>query len=150
MIPEWKKRLHQLREQYLKEKFPATANDHGVPLPKPYKDNTANGLQRCIRDFLVYSGHDCQRHNVQGQLRKIKGVMKYTKSSSRKGSADQFAIIAGRHISIETKIGKDTVKEEQHAEKQRIERAGGIYIIARNMENFLSWYDQVLPALTKN
>lgn len=45
------------------------------------------------------------------------------------GKSDIVACINGRYVSVECKVGKDRVKSHQAAYRQRIEGAGGLYIV---------------------
>lgn len=52
-----------------------------------------------------------------------------------KGSADITGIISGgKRIEIECKVGKDFLKPEQINFRKMIESLGGIYIVARNID----------------
>ncbi len=136
--------------------FPESAR----PRPK-YSDATANGLQKCIIDFLRFSGWQCERiavtgryidnskvvTDVLGNKRKI-GSGKYIPSSMQRGSADLSATIAGRSVKIEVKIGRDKQSDAQKEYQRQVERAGGIYIIATSFELFHQWYKNFLPIPT--
>lgn len=140
----WKEELLSVRKTYMTIKYPNAVQVAGVP-KKTYKPSTANGLTTAICDFILYSGGDAQRINTTGIMRKVNGTMKWTRGGGRKGAADIHAIIKGRAVSIEVKIGKDKVSPEQIREKERIERAGGLYFIATDMDSFLSWYKEQFP-----
>ncbi|MEO6141104.1 MAG: VRR-NUC domain-containing protein [Ginsengibacter sp.] len=107
---------------------------------RPYKDNSANELTKSIIDFIIFSGGDANRINTQGQMRKIDDRMVWTNGSTRKGTADIHAIYQGRAISIEVKIGRDKLSENQKKEAERIQRAGGLYFVATDMISFLEWW----------
>jgi len=111
---------------------------------KPYTDGSANGLTRSIIDWINFKGGSATRISSQGQMRIIGGQKKWTKSNSRKGIADIHAVYKGKHLSIEVKIGKDRMSEAQEKEKERIEAAGGLYFIARDMESFIQWFDSAV------
>ena len=136
----WKDELLKLRHKYYLNKYQA-ARDFGVPNAKPYKDGSANTLTRSIIDWITFSGFSATRINVQGQIRKkADGSFFRTPSTTRKGTADIHAIVRGKHISIEIKIGKDRMSTHQHEEKLRVENAGGIYFIATDMESFVNFF----------
>jgi hypothetical protein len=65
------------------------------------------------------------------------GSTKWVKSNMKKGSADISATINGRAVKIEVKIGKDRQSEAQKNYQAEIERAGGIYFIAKSFDDFL-------------
>jgi hypothetical protein len=140
--PIWKQELLTARDKYMRQEYPAATKDHGVPAVRAYKDTTSNDLTRCIVDYIKYHGGDAQRINTTGMMRKINGSMKWTRSGSRKGAADIHAIIKGRAVSIEIKIGKDKMSDDQVKEQQRIEGAGGLYFVAKDMDSFMVWYKE--------
>lgn len=124
--------------------------------PEPtYSDKKANGLTKCIIDWIRFNGGQAERISVTGRYvdntkvftdsvgfkRKI-GTAKYIKSSMQTGSADISATISGRSVKIEIKIGKDRQSEAQRIYQQQVEAAGGVYIIAKSFEEFLNWYDE--------
>lgn len=139
--PEWLIRLLALRADYYTRTFPNAVKDHGIPAPKPFKDDTANGLTNCIKCWINWSGGDAARQNTTGIMRKVKGEMKYTRSGGRKGSGDIRAILpGGKAASIEVKIGKDSLSDHQLKEQKRITDAGGLYFVAKDMESFCEWW----------
>ena len=66
--------------------------------------------------------------------------VRYTHSTTNRGTADIHAIVKGRHVSIEIKIGRDKLSDHQLKEQVRVINAGGLYFIARDMESFVMWY----------
>lgn len=139
--PEWRKELDNAREKYMLANFRA-CRDHGVPR-KGYTATTTNGLTTCVMDWLKY--HDCyaNRINTMGVQRRDKnGQMKWTKSATRKGTADIDAIVAGRPVKIEIKVGKDKMSDSQRAERSRVHAVGGVYIVVANMTEFIAWFQQ--------
>lgn len=125
-----------------------------IPTPK-YSDKTANGLTRCILDFLQLEGMQAERINNMGRVldnRKIVtdvigrqrtvGSTKYIPGTGTNGTADISATINGRSVKIEVKIGKDRQSKAQKQYQQAIENAGGTYIIAKTFKGFFDWYQQ--------
>ena len=118
-----------------------------------WSDRTANGLTRMIIKFLQLSGWQAERISVTGRLvdnRKVVtnvlgqrqqiGSAYYIPGTMTKGSADISATINGQSVKIEVKIGKDRQSKDQKAYQQEIEKAGGIYVIARTFQGFFDWY----------
>ena len=143
--------LKELKLKDSREKHP-NVPEHAVPNPK-YSDNTANGLTKCIIDFLMLSGYQAERINTMGRpidnrkqvtdvLGRVKtiGSMTWGKSTARKGSADISATIKGKSVKIEVKIGKDKQSDFQKEYQKEVEWAGGIYIIAKSFQDFYDWY----------
>lgn len=137
---DWKTLLKSMKLEYIENTAPGFYELSGgnKMQVKPYTDKTANGLTKCIVDFIKFSGGDANRINTQGQMRKIGGRMVWTHGSTRKGTADIHAIYSGRHISVEIKIGKDSQSDYQKKEQERIINAGGLYWIAKDFPSFLS------------
>jgi hypothetical protein len=120
-----------------------------------YRDDTANGLTKCIIDFVRFNGGQAERINttgipidtrrevtdIMGHRRTI-GSVQWRPSGTTAGSADISAIIRGRAVKIEVKIGKDTQSEAQRQYQASIEAAGGIYYIAKDFTSFIQWYQE--------
>lgn len=68
----------------------------------------------------------------------------WTKGSTNRGTPDIDAIINGRPVKIEVKVGKDVIRQDQRQEQMKIEFAGGLYYIARTMLEFLEWYEKFM------
>jgi len=118
-----------------------------------FTDKTANGLTKAIVKWINLNGYQAERistsgrwvdnskvvTDVLGNQKKI-GSGKYIKGSGTKGSADISATIKGKSIKIEVKIGKDKQSEAQIEYQKAIERAGGIYFIAKDFTSFYHFY----------
>lgn len=125
--------------------------EHAIP-KKKWSDNSANRLTKCVIDLINYEGYQAERISTQGTYvegakikvgeneRQLKG--KYIPSQGTKGSADISATIRGRSVKIEIKYGKDKQSDVQKAYQESIERAGGIYIIVCNFDDFVTWFDE--------
>ena len=111
-----------------------------IPMPSR-EDTTANGLTRCIIDFIKLHGGQAERITVMGRPTEVCGRVKWGKSHMTVGTADISATIQGRSVKIEVKIGTDKQSKKQKKYQSDIERAGGIYYIARNFTDFVRWYE---------
>jgi len=148
MKKEYKALLHELKLQRYAITHPNYPQDY---IPKTmYKDSTANGLTKAICDFINYQGYQAERINTMGTARekkttagKVIGVT-WTKGTSTAGSADISATIKGRSVKIEVKIGKDRQSEAQKRYQENIEKAGGTYIIAKDFDSFVEWYENFI------
>jgi hypothetical protein len=148
MKKEYKALLHELKLQRYAITHPNYPQDY---IPKTmYKDSTANGLTRAICDYINYNGYQAERINTMGTARekkttagKVIGVT-WTKGTSTAGSADISATIKGRSVKIEVKIGKDRQSDAQKRYQENIEKAGGIYIIAKDFDSFVEWYENFI------
>ena len=118
-----------------------------------WSDKTANGLTKMVVSFIQMSGYQAERINTMGTFRAGKkytdldgvsrttGKGSWTRSGSTPGSADISATINGRSVKIEIKIGADRQSDAQKAYQQAIEKAGGTYLIVKNFDQFIEWYD---------
>jgi len=148
MKKEYKAMLHEMKLQRYAITHPNYPQDY---IPKTmYKDSTANGLTRAICDYINYNGYQAERINTMGTARekkttagKVIGVT-WTKGTSTAGSADISATIKGRSVKIEVKIGKDRQSEAQKRYQENIEKAGGTYIIAKDFDSFVEWYENFI------
>jgi len=142
-----------LRELYLQDSRRRHPNfpDRGRITPA-YTDKTANGLTRCIIDFLNLSGHQAERISCTGRLidkcktftdslgnlRTI-GSTQFIPTSGTKGTADISATINGKSVKIEVKTGNDRQSVYQKQYQQQIEAAGGIYFVAKSFQQCYQW-----------
>lgn len=141
----WKNLLKRLKLEYIKETAPGFFELSGgyAMEVKPYKDSTANGLTRCIEDFIKHQSGYVNRVNTTGIMRKIGGEMKWTKGNSNKGAFDLRFVFQGKSGDVEIKIGKDSMSEAQEREMKRIIAAGGLAFIAKDFPSFLDWWQQI-------
>jgi len=126
-----------------------------VPRTK-FSEKTANALTTAVITFIKLKGGQAERisnmgryidnskifTDVIGRTRKI-GTGKYIKGSGTKGTADISATINGRSVKIEIKIGADRQSEAQKKYQADVERAGGIYLIAKTWEGFINEYNKI-------
>jgi hypothetical protein len=120
-------------------------------------------LTKCIIDWITFKGGQAERINTMGRrvdnTKTVKDVLGFTrvvgsvswqKGTGTKGSADISATIpmvvnnmkVGVSVKIEVKYGKDRQSEDQKKYEHSINEAGGIYVIARNIDDFIQWYDE--------
>lgn len=128
-------------------------------------DNNTNGLTQCVLKFLKYNGCQAERINTIGRMidnRKVVvdavglqreiGSKQWHKGTGTKGSADISATIpinisgvtVGVSVKIEIKFGKDRQSDEQKIYEASINKSGGMYVIVRNIDSFVEWYDNFL------
>jgi len=151
-------RLKHLKQESMLDAYPNVPK-YALSTPK-YEDKTANGLTKCIIEFLQLSNHQAERINTMGRpidnrkqvtdvigRTKTIGSMTWGKSTATKGSADISATIQGRSVKIEVKIGKDRQSQDQKNYQAKIEKSGGQYWIAKNFDDFIKKYDDFLDSL---
>jgi hypothetical protein len=147
-----KKQMKRMKLDWLKATAPGffeASGGYTMTVPG-YSDSTANALTKAIIDFIRFRGGDANRINTSGIMRRVNGKNRWTYGGTRKGTADIHAICQGRHISIEVKIGKDRMSDDQRAEQTRVEKAGGLYFVARNMPDFIAWFDKTFQIVTSD
>jgi hypothetical protein len=154
MNKENKNRIKKLEWEYLKIKHPMVP-EHCLA-KTAWSDQTANGLTKMIVSFIQMSGYQAERINTMGTYRAAKkytnldgvtrtiGKGSYTKSGSTPGSADISATINGRSVKIEIKIGADRQSDAQKAYEKAIVQAGGLYLICKNFDDFIDWFDALM------
>ena len=148
-----KDKLKALELESLKGKYPSM-DPRFIPLTD-WKDTSANGLTKCIIFWINAMGGQAERISSQGQYRAGKKIQvgtgeiaytkelkgKWTPGQGTKGTADISATIRGRSVKIEVKYGKDRQSDAQKQYQEMIEKAGGIYIIAKTFDDFVLWYE---------
>ncbi|MGD9493572.1 MAG: hypothetical protein AB7V36_09495 [Bacteroidales bacterium] len=143
MEPTTKTALQALKNLHLADNRLRYPNlpEYARSTPK-YSDTTANGLTKCIIDFIRYSGGQAERINCTGRIIKKGYSQMYIPTSGQRGTADISATIQGRSVKIEVKIGRDRQSEYQKQYQSDIEASGGIYYIAKDFVSFYAWYLQ--------
>lgn len=153
-----RQRLHDMMIEASRASHP-NLPDHARIINIP-SDSTANGLTRLVIKWIELHGGQAERINTMGRMvdgRKVVtdvlgrkgmiGSMSYIPTTGTKGSADISAVINGRAIKIEVKVGKDRQSEAQKTYEQSITAAGGIYLIVRTMDQFIGWWDKIFKTL---
>ena len=150
-------KLKSLKQQALISNYP-NFPPHAIPIPT-YSDKSANGLTKCIIDWLQLNGHQAERINTMGVARVEKGIqdevfnrgtpqkITWTPSTSTKGSADISATIKGFSVKIEVKYGKDRQSADQKKYEEAVKNAGGVYYIAKDFDSFYEWYLKLMEKL---
>ena len=123
--------------------------------PRTFRDDSANNLTKCIINFLHLSGHQAERINSTGRYldgskvvkdclgRQMRiGSGKWIHGAGQKGTADISATIKGLSVKIEVKM-KDKQSPDQKIYQEQVERAGGLYFVARDFTSFKQWFDEL-------
>ncbi|MCW3108474.1 MAG: hypothetical protein JWQ09_2980 [Segetibacter sp.] len=150
----WRDELRELKYSQMEKRTPGAfvASGGRTMKLKPYNDTTANGLTNCIIDWINYSGGHATRINTQGQVRKEKielafgnkrEIVRFTPSTTAKGTFDITATIQGRSVKIEVKIGRDKLSDAQINQQQKEEAAGALCFVARDMSSFIEWFTAI-------
>jgi len=131
----------------LSDKLHSNVPEHCRPVKK-FSDKSANDLTKAIIAYLRdWKDWFAERQSSEGRYRPGKeftDVIGQKRQLSGqwlpgqgKGKADIKAVIRGRSIEIEVKHGADKLRPEQIEYKQRIEKAGGVYIVVKTFEDFI-------------
>lgn len=149
-----KDKIKALELESLRGKYPSM-DVRFIPVTD-WKDTSANGLTKCIIFWINAMGGQAERISNQGQYREGKkidvgtGEIAYTKQlpgkwtpgQGTKGTADISATIRGRSVKIEVKYGRDVQSDAQKQYQEMIEKAGGVYYIAKSFDDFVIWYEK--------
>lgn len=149
------KKLKELELQANRIKYPLVPEGcHGSV---NYKHKTANGLTRCVIDWIKYHGGQAERISNTGRyidgskivsdcmgFKRTIGSGKYIPGTGTNGTADISATIKGKSVKIEIKIEHDRQSEAQKIYQISIELAGGIYYICRDFDEFVEWYESII------
>lgn len=145
------KMLEQLADNAARNKYPT------VPhlAPRRFRDDSTNSLMKCILSFLRIKRQQAERINSTGRIvdkrmsytdvvgrRRTTGNYEWVYGTGTRGTADISAIIGGRSVKIEVKIGFDRQSEAQQRYQEEVEAAGGLYYVARSFEEFRDWYNE--------
>lgn len=149
--PDSVKHLEEMYLAFQKQKYPGIPDK--VMVAQPYRDNTANGLTKCIIDYIRFTGGQAERISTTGRpidrrttytdvigRTRVVGSIEWIPGTSTNGSADISATICGKSVKIEVKIGRDRLSEAQKQYQRDIEAAGGMYFIAKDFSEFIVWY----------
>lgn len=137
--PQAVKDLERLAHDHFRKRYPNFPEYAFAQ--QTYRDDSSNGLTKCIVDFIRFQGGQAERINTTGVPEQRGGRIVWRKTNSTKGSADISATIGGRSVKIEIKIGVDRQSEAQRRYQTAIEQAGGLYFIAKDFTSFVEWYD---------
>lgn len=113
--------------------FPAKYIPHSQ-----YSDKDANGLTRCIVDYLNLLGHFSTRLASMGTYRA--DLQKFVHSQQKAGLLDVFGVVEGRAIFVEVKVGKDRLSDVQKQTITQLKQAGAWVYVADTFQGFYDWF----------
>jgi hypothetical protein len=148
------KAVRQLEENvFLNKQIKHTNIPLNLLSKEAFRDDKANGLTKCIITFIQLKGGQAERISTTGRcidrserytdvvgITRTVGSVEWVPGTSTNGSADISATIKGRSVKIEVKIGADRQSQAQKDYQQAIEKAGGLYSIAKDFTSFVQWY----------
>lgn len=114
---------------------------------------TTNSLTEYVIGRIQSDGGDAWRINTTGIYDPTTGRMRKLKKEE-KGKADVWGVLCGCIICVEIKFSKgDSQSDDQALFQQRIERAGGVYVIVKRPEDFDKFWSKykrdrgIIPAI---
>lgn len=128
--------LNALADQHKAERSPSFPAKF-IPRSK-YNDRDSNGLTTCIVNYCNLTGHFATRLASTGTYRADVG--RYIPSQQRAGLPDVFAVVDGRAVFVEVKIGADRLSDAQKETIANLEKAGASVFIARDFQTFYDWF----------
>lgn len=157
--PEAVKLLERMADAAVQERYKNVEAKYLSP--RKYEDRSANGLTKCVIDFIRLSGYQAERINCTGRYvdntkvvtdvldrKRVIGSTKWLPTSGQKGTADVSAVIRGMAVKIEIKAKSDRQRPNQVEYQKQIEQAGGIYLIVRSFAQFYDWYNEFIAVRT--
>ena len=120
------------------------------PEKKPKKQSPANALTKAIREYASLKNCATARVNTTGIWDERLG--KFRTSGATNGFEDIDIILPivinqiriGLKVAVEVKIGRDTQSDQQKLRQQRVQEAGGVYIIAKTFDQFKIDFDALI------
>ena len=101
---------------------------------------TANGLTKCIMEYVKLRGGFCARINTMGVIRSGK----WTRSGSTLGMPDLQGVFNGLPFYVEVKHGQDRLSEIQRKRIAELEEAGAKVFVAHDFEGFFEWFNELI------
>ena len=92
-------------------------------------------ISHAIREYLEYKNVFFWRNNVGAGFFKNKNGGERFVRFSQKGSPDFFCLSNGMLFGIEIKTAKGEQSEDQEKYQKAFEKAGGVYILARCVDD---------------
>jgi hypothetical protein len=153
--------LKQLKQEEQIRNYPSVPK-FAIPAVK-LDDTTANGLTKCVIEYLRLTGHFAERVNSMGRVidnrktvsdvigrQKVIGSMKYIPSTGHVGTADIHSeinvSISGKTIPIAVKWEVKINKDRQSAVQKEYESKVGNYYIIKSFQDF---YDKLQSFLNE-
>ncbi len=133
--PEWSAFRDQIVKQTARQ--PRTAKKKGQP-----KTETANALTRRIVTHIRQHGGFASRISSTGTYRE--DLKKFVSSQQVSGLPDVMAVVSGRAVFVEVKVGRDVLSEVQKQTISGLIAAGAAVYLARDFESFTAWFTTLL------
>lgn len=99
-------------------------------------------IQKTILEWLTWKKVFHYRNNSGASPRESNGKRYYIRFGER-GSPDIICVIDGKYVGIECKTSKGKQSESQIEFQKRLEDAGGVYFLARSLEDVIDFFKKV-------
>ena len=137
---------YQKLKLLLQKKHEGFPKAYLIPPEKYFYKNTSHReylskwLEAVICNLLNFAGHPTKKVETTGRKIKAKsGKEIYIKTrTSRKGEPDVMAIIDGRAVYFEVKIGADRLSDDQKTFIERLQKAGAVVHIIKTVDDFFN------------
>jgi len=150
----WKQRYSEAHLLWYKTNRPGVVSAGHYP-PPVYPDvEKTSGIEKYCTNMIIFLGGNMTGTKAIARMTekivKTESGASFTEKrpvrSTRKGKADLAGGLRGKQIEIEVKnkYTRDTMKDHQWKEKERIEKGGGQYWIVTCVEDFLFQLDAFL------
>jgi hypothetical protein len=96
--------------------------------------STEKATQKAILDYLSYKHVFHYRNNTGSFQTPEGGFYRF----GMLGSPDIVCVVKGRYIAIEVKDIKGVLNDNQKTFKELLEKAGGLYVVARSLDDVIS------------
>lgn len=103
-----------------------------------YSDKSANELTRAVVDWFGFQGQFATRLQSTGTYRE--DLKRYVPSQQRRGLPDVFAVINGRAVHVEVKVGNDRLSDDQKEAIKALQAAGAAVHVVGTFQQFFEWY----------
>lgn len=97
--------------------------------------STEKFTQAAILEYLSLRGIFHYRQNSGAFKTQTGGFYRF----GEKGAPDVIAVINGKYIGIEVKDVKGVLNDNQKDFRDRLEKAGGVYLVVRNIDAFMDF-----------
>lgn len=110
---------------------------------KAIKRESANRITRNVLT-VINKQPGCVAYRVNNVGIYDEAIGARRKGNTERGLPDVWACVLGRFLTVEVKAGKDALSEHQEMRKFEIEKAGGIFFVARSTDGFTDFFSDLV------
>lgn len=113
---------------------------------KAAKHESANRITRNV--LTVINGQPgCVAYRVNNVGVYDEAIGARRKGNTERGLPDVWACVMGRFLTVEVKAGRDELSPYQQMRKFEIEKAGGIFFVARSTGEFTDFFSNLVKKI---